>query len=625
MELKFNSVRLVGFGSYDDSTIDLNDRGFCLISGENRFKKDNALSNGSGKSTIFSAICYALCGETISGVSKNLKNDNLDSDVCKVVLDFNADNDHYVLTRIHKPKSDLKIIRNDIDESGKGIVESSAKLESLLPDLNKDLIASTILLGQGNVNKFSSFSPSGRKQLLEALTKSDFQIEDIKTRLSTRQASLKSTSQSYRDSIMLNQATIDSNNKQVLLRKNEIDSAVKPDFDREISEVTKQMTQINEDVESAKKSIASLEEEIEKTNNSLIATTEAKGTATSSLLESYTNATISLKAEKTSLESQIRTLTSELRNLRDNPDICPTCGQKLPNADHILQEKKDREDRLASLNERLLKINEELHEKEAKNAQYSNQIKQEFDETIAKLHSELTRLKNDLSRAKRDQADFAHYYDIEKEKLNKLTNDKNNWDSHLKKLKDEIDLFEKQTSEISVLVNTSTLALNDVTAHLEVLSKIESLIKRDFRGYLLEDIIKYIDAKAKEYCEVVFDTRELEVKIDGNNLNITYCNKNFDNLSGGEKQRVDIILQFAIRDLLQNYMNYSSNIIVLDEIFDALDAKSTQRILELISTRLKDIASVFVISHHPNELQLSYDTELRIVKNESGISEVVSM
>ena len=96
-------------------------------------------------------------------------------------------------------------------------------------------------------------------------------------------------------------------------------------------------------------------------------------------------------------------------------------------------------------------------------------------------------------------------------------------------------------------------------------------------------------------------------------------------LQGGEKQRVDIILQFAIRDLLQNYMNYSSNIIVLDEIFDALDAKSTQRILELISTRLKDIASVFVISHHPNELQLSYDTEIRIVKNESGISEVVSM
>ena len=187
------------------------------------------------------------------------------------------------------------------------------------------------------------------------------------------------------------------------------------------------------------------------------------------------------------------------------------------------------------------------------------------------------------------------------------------------------EYIEKQTSEISVLVNTSTLALNDVTAHLEVLSKIESLIKRDFRGYLLEDIIKYIDAKAKEYCEVVFDTRELEVKIDGNNLNITYCNKNFDNLSGGEKQRVDIILQFAIRDLLQNYMNYSSNIIVLDEIFDALDAKSTQRILELISTKLKDIASVFVISHHPNELQLSYDTELRIVKNESGISEVVSM
>lgn len=625
MDLKFNSVELIGFGSYDRSKIDLNDQCFCLISGENRYVKDNASSNGSGKSTIFSAICFALTGETLSGVSKNLKNTYLDSDECKVILDFEADNDHYIITRIHKPKSDLKIIRNDVDESGKGIVESTAKLESLLPDLKKDLIASTILLGQGNVNKFSSFSPSGRKQLLEQLTKSDFQIEDIKERLSARQTSLKETSQSYKNSIMLNQATIDGCYRQISTKKNEIDTAVKPDFDKEIENVTKQMKSINEDIENVKKSIVAIEEEIDKTNKALVEQTEEKGKANNALFESYTNATSALKAEKSGLELQSRTLTNELRNFKEHPDICPTCGQKLPNAEHILQEKKDREDKLASINDRLVKLNEDLKAKEKQNAIYSEQIRQEFDETIRGLSTKLTELKSDLSKARRDQSDFSHYYDIEKDKLNKLNNDKNNWDSHFNKLKEEIDALEKTIAEVSVLVSAATISLDDVTAHLEVLSKIESLIKRDFRGYLLEDIIKYIDTKAKEYCEVVFDTQDLEVKIEGNNLNITYCGKNFDNLSGGEKQRVDIILQFAIRDLLQNYMNYSSNIIVLDEIFDALDAKSTQRIIELISTKLKDIASVFIISHHSSELQLSYDTELKVIKNESGISEIANI
>ena len=60
----------------------------------------------------------------------------------------------------------------------------------MLPELNKDFIASTLLLGQGMPNKFSSFSPSGRKDLLEKLTKSDFMIEDIKMRLANRQQEL---------------------------------------------------------------------------------------------------------------------------------------------------------------------------------------------------------------------------------------------------------------------------------------------------------------------------------------------------------------------------------------------------------------------------------------------------
>ena len=46
--------------------------------------------------------------------------------------------------------------------------------------------------------------------------------------------------------------------------------------------------------------------------------------------------------------------------------------------------------------------------------------------------------------------------------------------------------------------------------------------------------------KAKEYCQIVFGTKELSIYLDGNNLDIKYCGKMLDNLSGGERQRIAI-------------------------------------------------------------------------------------
>ena len=50
--LKFKKVILHNFGSYGHAEIDLNNKGICLVSGRNNYKKDNALSNGSGKSFL---------------------------------------------------------------------------------------------------------------------------------------------------------------------------------------------------------------------------------------------------------------------------------------------------------------------------------------------------------------------------------------------------------------------------------------------------------------------------------------------------------------------------------------------------------------------------------------------
>lgn len=182
---------------------------------------------------------------------------------------------------------------------------------------------------------------------------------------------------------------------------------------------------------------------------------------------------------------------------------------------------------------------------------------------------------------------------------------------------------EEQLKKLTQELEDINKAKLEFEAHFTVVKQLETLTKRDFRGYILTDIISFIDSKAKEYSELVFGTRDLSLTLDGNDLDIEYGGKAFDNLSGGEKTRVDLILQLSIRDLLTTYLKVSSNILVLDEVTDFLDTTSCDAVMKLIADKLKDVESVFIVSHHAEELNIPIDCEIRVVKDINGISTVL--
>ena len=74
---------------------------------------------------------------------------------------------------------------------------------------------------------------------------------------------------------------------------------------------------------------------------------------------------------------------------------------------------------------------------------------------------------------------------------------------------------------------------------------------------------------------------------------------------------------------MSEYLQFSSNILILDEIFDNLDGIGCNNVINLISRKLNDVESLFIISHHASELEISYDCEMVIEKDSNGISRVV--
>ena len=619
--IDFEKVIIHNFGSYGHAELDLKSKGFCLVSGKNNFKKDNALSNGSGKSFIWSAICYTITGETLNGLHTDLKNINIEDDnKCYVKLLFKVNADEYEITRHATPKSDLQIIKNGTDVSGKTYRESEKKLGDLLPDLTYDLIASTIIIGQSMPNKFSSFSPSGRKELLEKLTKSDFMIEDIKNRIALRQNELSRKIQECNDSILVNGTKLSTAKKDLERIEKEIAETVKPDFDKELKESGDLLKNIDKDIARLTEARKSADTQIEATNGALLAITQEKAEKLRMLSDSYHAAIDPVNQEKLTTETTIRNLTTEVNRLKAVKDTCPTCGQKLPGA--VKPDTSVQEAQIKTLNEGLIPLKNRINDINAKSTEYKQQIEAETAEKESKLTILLTDLKKDRANVINELNDCSQNYNTEKEKYNKLNFEKDNWDKHQKFLNDSIAELQKSINSLENLITITNTAKIELEAHLAVVKKMDSLAKRDFRGYLLANIIKYIDKKAKDYSEIVFGTRDLNVYIDGNALDISYCNKMFDNLSGGEKQRVDLILQFAIRDMLNVYLNSSANILVLDEITDFLDKTSCAAVMKLIEKELNTIESVFIVSHHADELGIPVDSEIKVIKNADGISQI---
>ena len=67
MRITFNNIRLNNFMSFGDEFVQLDNLGYVLVVGKNECPDDASLSNGSGKSSIWEGIVWALTGETIRG------------------------------------------------------------------------------------------------------------------------------------------------------------------------------------------------------------------------------------------------------------------------------------------------------------------------------------------------------------------------------------------------------------------------------------------------------------------------------------------------------------------------------------------------------------------------------
>jgi DNA repair exonuclease SbcCD ATPase subunit len=603
--------------SYSHSELELTNLGYTIVSGKNNCKVDSSLSNGSGKSSIFNAICYALTGETTQGLKNNVENIYADPDDCWVELDFNVDNDNFIIRRIKTPYSNMKLWCNGVDISGKGIKESTKVLNDYIPDLTSMLIGSIIILGQGLPYRFADNHPGGRKEVLEKLTKSDFMIQSIREKLDNRQLELKSLLRTHEDSRVAKNTQLELYTAQINNYNNELKEYEQ--YSNDI--IDEKLVSIKQSINKCLGLMGTLG--LKKTNleNELIALDKDKNDyilsrndlLNTQKINDINNSMNELNENITNDKIEIKSLEKEIKRLDSITDICPTCGQKIPNVQKIdTSELKNKLNEYKNLNKT---HNDKLSELKTL---YNNETKSlisAFELKLNELNEKYTTKKSELKSLELDMNNNnSMYQSLLKDEL-KFSNLKTNYTKLISNIKTTNELISNIENELKVL----SVSITDDNDRLRVIQDLITLTKREFRGILLENVINYMNMKVKQYSQKVFNNDLLSFTLNDNYIDIMFNGKYYEALSGGEKQKVDIIIQLALRDLLSNNIGIHSNILILDEIFDNLDSVGCQNVMNLISD-IQDIDSIFIISHHVSDLQISYDTEIVVEKGENGIS-----
>lgn len=619
MHINFRKLTLHNFLSFGHSTIEFEDDGFIRVTGINENPDDLAVSNGSGKSSLWEAIVWALTGDTIRG-TKQVAN-IYGEDGTYVELEFDVDSNHYNILRSkdHKEyKTTIRILIDGKDCSGKGIRDSEKLLAQYLPDITASLLGSVIILGQGLPQKFTNNSPSGRKEVLEKLSKSDFMIEDLKSRVTARRLELHKTIRELEDNILASTTTKNYLQEQIQVSQKALESLDGSDLQRQLNNAQSELSVYQSEKESAQSSADSTQQSINDINQQLQQLAESTHQHELEVEAEYKERLTEAEFTASRLNAERNSKSREITRIENIKDICPTCGQKLPDV-----HKPD----TSELKAELVQLEAEYTAAEINR----NSIKKEKDTKLSLISSDLVTKKLELTSSLAEAVKLSEGYRVTVRdadlKINLATSKISELQRLLAQLETTIQNYQQTIENNSnkireldeqLMYNNSEKDLQQT--HLDIVNKFETALKRDFRGFLLSTIIEYIQQRAKIYSEVIFETDKVGFCLDGNNIDITYLDKAYENLSGGEKQKIDLIIQFSIRDMLCNHLGFTSNVLVLDEVFDGLDMIGCQRVLDVISS-LTDIKNIFIVTHR-KDLSIPTDKEIVVVKSSSGISEV---
>ena len=556
----FEKIRWKNFLSSGNSFIevDLNNNSTTLVVGH----------NGAGKSTILDALCFALFSKPFREIKKEQLVNSINLGGTEVELEFRISSNRYRIKRGIKPNI-FEVYQNDeLLNQTSTVADYQKQLEHQILKFNYRTFTQVVILGSSTFVPFMELKAPHRREVIE-------DILDIKI-----------------FSVM---------NMLTKVRLKEIDEQVK-DIDRDLTivennistqkeYVAKLDSQLEETIKSEKEKIEQNKIAVEKYNSHILGLQKEIQTIKDTITDkdNTNNKFDKMQNFQAQFQSKLTSCNKHKKFYEDN-DNCPTCKQVLSNKQEMISDN----------NKEIMKWNQALEDVQKELKTLTNRIEKirsvetdiritEID--IAKFDQSKTELKNINTK-------LTHNIDT----LTQQSSDTGEAKSKLKVLEESQDEFQKtklsKLEEHDYLHAAKTMLL-DTGIKTKIIKQYLPVINQLINKYLasMDFFVNFrLDGEFKETIKSRYRDEF-----------------SYTSFSEGEKMRINLALLFTWRAIAKMKNSISTNLLLLDEIFDgSLDGQGTDDFLKILNTL--DNENVFIISHKTDMIADKFKNVIRYEK-----------
>ena len=529
--------------------------------------------NGSGKSTILDALSWSLYGKAFRKINKVQMINSINGKGAEVQVEFSIGKDNYKVDRTIKKygSSMFEIYKNDklVDQAANSR-DYQEYLERHILKMNHRSFCQIVVLGSATFMPFMQLTAQHRREVIEDLL--DIEIFTtmntlLKEKVSTNKESLNKI---VYDADLINEK-IDLQNQYI--------ASVKQDNDKRIQQNRDKIANSQQDIESYQQQIEQLNAQVTELNKSI----DDK--------EGVSKKKKKIEQLEVKIKSKMSSLVKEIEFF-DNHDNCPTCKQDI-----------DHEFKCSTVESKNVALEETTFGFEQLQREYYNVTErlEEINSVQEQVNNLLTEINSNNSHINAiNQVINSIQKDIDQLKVeDKDTSDLNN---KLEELKKELEACQTRREELSTeksVLDIAQLILKDTGIKTKIIKQYVPVMNKLINKYLA----------AMDFF-VQFELDE--------NFNETIKSRfrdefSYASFSEGEKMRIDLALLFTWRAIAKLRNSVSTNLLIMDEVFDSsLDSTGTDEFLKILNT-LVDDANIFVISHKGDQL---YDKFHSVVKFE---------
>lgn len=543
--------------------VSLNTHGQTLIVGE----------NGAGKSTILDALSFALYGKPFRKVNKGQLLNSINNKQLVVECEFSIGNRQYFVRRGIKPSVFEIHVDGTMINQDASSVDYQDVLEKQILKLSHKTFSQVVVLGSASFVPFMQLAAQPRREVIEDLL--DIQVFTIMNTLLKDKVSKNKNDiidVDYKTSNVEDKIELEKNHLNVLEQNK--DDLIKQKI-TQIEFYIKQVNDVNSQTTTILREIAELYDSISDYDT----------------LRKRQEKILTLSQR---IDGNFEKLQRETEFFKAHAD-CPTCRQGIADG-HRTKIITETDKKLFEIQQGKQKIAEEV----ASNAARLT--------VISGIQLAISNKQTQVNTNQIQVAAWEKFVEDIKKEVDTIADSKDldvNKD-RLKDLKRELSTL-KETKEKLVnqkaVLDVASLLLKDAGIKTKIIKQYVPIINKLINKYLAA-MDFFVNFELNENFEETIKSRFRD--------EFSYAS-----FSEGEKSRIDLALLFTWRAIARLRNSASTNLLILDEVFDgSLDAQGNEELLKILQT-LTEGSNVFVISHKTDVFLDKFERVLKFEKQKN--------